>query len=563
MCNEKEICEQLPYTEITDINVLFEGLKTFEQSVVAQSEPPMDKFIFDDYNNFNEKFIRHIFCSTTELQRRLGFTTTAEVVTFRNEIKNILINWAEIICIDVDESFRGLQLGQSYQFDSLGVDGLREGRIPIVNSLGNRVKYGASYFKIVIPKIILTEDLKSKIFKLFFRDDIRMILCCLCEENCYWSKLKVKDKEYGICIDCLRKYRIGTCNDCEQVSILKEQRLSYSGGLCYKCYIETRNSPERLCEVCNKGFYVNIDIIEVEYKVCPSCLSEKEGKTENILRKLSKENALFNKYHYKWFVNYLKESKNVKSLKDRTFGLEFEVNSKSENFYESLQLFIKDISRTKVHGFRLSDYLIAKRDGSLGYNGIEFNTVILSGKEGFEVLHKIVEVFNRNFSVDDRCGLHVHIGTEDYNTEDYQNSYYFYQRFQEHFKYYVSKDRLHNNYCQSLTIRKKSDIKSRDSDFLTKDRYRSVNYKAISEFRTLEFRILEGTLNIEKIVNWIELHIKILNYIKNNPKMMDKNTSIYRLLKKILGKDMFEDFMNRKKYWDYLESDGKCVRYNW
>lgn len=105
---------------------------------------------------------------------------------------------------------------------------------------------------------------------------------------------------------------------------------------------------------------------------------------------LEKQNLIFktNDENNKFFDKLY----NINQLKDYTFGIEFETISgiiPNEQLYNSS--------------------LVPLRDGSI--NGIEYATIPLSGKEGFNKLKEDVELLNiNNCDYDETCSLHIHVG---------------------------------------------------------------------------------------------------------------------------------------------------------
>jgi hypothetical protein len=267
-------------------------------------------------------------------------------------------------------------------------------------------------------------------------------------------------------------------------------------------------------------------------------------------------------------------TKNINVQNTRTFGVELEVTSKVRNhtikgmdrhepyisILDNVVNCHKELSSIKIAGLSLDKYLIPRHDGSLDHmKGVEFNTVILCNDEGFKILEKILEVMNKYFTVDLKCGLHVHLGVNDFTKDKLQSLYVFYRYFESYFKYYVRKDRLDNVYCKRMFKLSKEKIKEinfgtyyfvpyrhkYDAEY-NENRRHSVNFDPIKIYGTVEFRVMEGTLDYAKIKHWIDLHITIFEWIKNNDSILDTKRPA---LRDILGKKLWNDLRGRiRKY---------------
>ena len=91
------------------------------------------------------------------------------------------------------------------------------------------------------------------------------------------------------------------------------------------------------------------------------------------------------------------------------------------------------------------------------------------------------------------------------------------------------------------------------------DRYCAINFMSINEHNTLELRILEGTLDTKKIINWIKLHLTIIEWVKNNPIInYDKKLNV----EEIFGKELYDELSEKKKIYDKETIIGREYKKN-
>jgi hypothetical protein len=148
-------------------------------------------------------------------------------------------------------------------------------------------------------------------------------------------------------------------------------------------------------------------------------------------------------------------------------------------------------------------------------------------------------------TVNNSCGVHVHFGIEG-NAQDKDNVAFLkrilkmYCKFENAINALMPVSRHDNRYCKSIThtITSRARNNGMNVDGLTKeeiafkaldacntlpklrstlyqDRYHKVNLEAIDRHNTIEFRQHSGTLNAEKIVNWIMLLSGLIDAAKN------------------------------------------------
>lgn len=225
----------------------------------------------------------------------------------------------------------------------------------------------------------------------------------------------------------------------------------------------------------------------------------------------------------------------------RTIGLEFETSLGSISESDCLK-----------YG------LIPLRDGSI--TGAEYSTVILQGNSGFNLLKKQLELLRNNTAFNKDCSLHIHFGEYTLDPKLIYNLYSILYKIQRELQMYIPKYSFYTekyksngkSYCKSLpsydnfenlfysitgmpflgsfTQPHPNDI-TREHKWNVSTRYywcNLVNLLCYNVNKTVEFRFLRPTYNLEKILTWIYILNGFLDYASlglpptNITSMLDK-----------------------------------------
>ena len=158
----------------------------------------------------------------------------------------------------------------------------------------------------------------------------------------------------------------------------------------------------------------------------------------------------------------------------------------------------------------LDKYWGAKSDGSI--DGLEFYTAILQGDQGTKAVATLEKVSTENgWAVDRRCGYHLHINMNGESADKLQAIANAYHTTYILWSKYVNSDRVSNCFCRKHRglISKYDHLKELHAwiEFGRRtNRYTWINWDAYRKFRSLEIRLHEGTLNPDRILNWIKAH---------------------------------------------------------
>ncbi len=139
--------------------------------------------------------------------------------------------------------------------------------------------------------------------------------------------------------------------------------------------------------------------------------------------------------------------------------------------------------------------------------------VLATQDEVPEVVTKLCDYLKKiDAYVNKSCGLHVHLDMRNRNLENAYSNLVASQKFLFAMQ---PKSSQENSYCLPVTGRKYK---------VHRTRYHAINSKAYAEHKTLEMRLHSGTVNAEKIINWVQLLATIADapLFLRAPKTLDR-----------------------------------------
>jgi len=155
----------------------------------------------------------------------------------------------------------------------------------------------------------------------------------------------------------------------------------------------------------------------------------------------------------------------------------------------------------------------AKNDCSV--SGKEFVSDILSGDAGLDEVRRLCEfAANNGWSVDSRCGLHLHFDVSKESDENLRRIAGAYLLTYSVWGKFVDSNRLNNIYCEASNATfDEIGTWGAFSDFANRQpRYEWINFAAYAKHKTFEIRLHQGSLDANKICNWIRAHIIFADY---------------------------------------------------
>lgn len=177
---------------------------------------------------------------------------------------------------------------------------------------------------------------------------------------------------------------------------------------------------------------------------------------------------------------------------------------------------------------------VSQHDVSIFPRGVEFVSRPMQGDELFNKVGGFCELLaERGYTVNRTCGLHLHIEVP-LTLNMVKKLYIFYSNYEKMFFSMLPKSRQNNKYCQKIERHDKFNLEdvmkinslnefialyyenksyNRENHSYDK-RYCWVNFHSMFYRGTLEIRAHSGTVNKEKVLNWMEIHLRIMEFLR-------------------------------------------------
>lgn len=210
---------------------------------------------------------------------------------------------------------------------------------------------------------------------------------------------------------------------------------------------------------------------------------------------------------------------------NRRFGVELEFNEPSErNWIGRIKGILRNEGITVMRYPGAYDTSIAKHwrlmtDGSCGYELVSPPLDLYDRASYTEITYVMNAIRSIGGTVDDRCGLHVHIEATDLTVTQIKNWLWAYASKEEQLDKLVPEHRRGDNhrFCQSNmcsdlylhTLDRCKTVKDICNKVVT-TRYHKFNTHSFIKYGTIEIRHLHGTLDIDVLTNWIWVQTKLM-----------------------------------------------------
>ena len=310
-------------------------------------------------------------------------------------------------------------------------------------------------------------------------------------EDCH--AVYIEDTNEYVCDDCAEQHYY-QCMDCNRwYSHDNVYTDSLGNNLCKDCYCDNYY----ICSGC--GEFVRMDDCywddRTDEPFCACCYEDEE------------QNQIINRYHSNnnWIVHYTESERDDYMSDKLTLGLEIEVEGNTEfakGFMERVD----------------NDLIYLEKDSSV--EGFEIITQPMTREYATEVFpNKISEGFkylrDNDFKGHNAGGIHIHVA----NYGDTRLTVYRLKRL------LYNLDSKQQSLFLKLTQRTKNDLiqwadnqvpfdMSIECAFLQDSRYESLNLD--DRTGTLEFRIFNSNLRVERISKNIEMVCSLLDYINSS-----------------------------------------------
>lgn len=236
---------------------------------------------------------------------------------------------------------------------------------------------------------------------------------------------------------------------------------------------------------------------------------------------------------------------------ERKFGVEMEAFGVSRQTLKT-QLLNQNIAcETEEYNHSARRHWKFVNDSSIsGSNSFECVSPILIGNAGLEELRKVCTVLQmNNVQVNKSCGVHIHFDATGIGFIQMQNLLLNYISFEEEIDSFMSITRRAsvNQYTRSVKTRSDAVKAATTLSGLISafpDRYYKVNMKAYERQNTIEFRQHSGTVEYEKISNWVLFLHNLVDYSLRHK--YPQSEADFNALKRLNQKIVFDYLITRK-----------------
>tara|TARA_R110000765_G_scaffold386823_1_gene478912 strand:- start:185 stop:1207 length:1023 start_codon:yes stop_codon:yes gene_type:complete len=215
-----------------------------------------------------------------------------------------------------------------------------------------------------------------------------------------------------------------------------------------------------------------------------------------------------------------------------TFGVEIEFIGANRRDVETVMRDAGVNVRMEGYNHTTRNYWKLVTDATLGYeNAGELVSPILSGAAGFANLEKTINALNEvpGVTVDRRCGLHVHLAWTGMAPDHVKNIIVRYAKHEDDIDAWMPSSRRGTNSRWAKKIDSTLINRARRGDTLhsiarnVMDRYYKVNAECLRTHGTVEFRQHGGTIDLDKIENWVRFLMGFVTASKKTTSGADAN----------------------------------------
>lgn len=210
---------------------------------------------------------------------------------------------------------------------------------------------------------------------------------------------------------------------------------------------------------------------------------------------------------------------------NRRFGVEIEAYNCTRDTLaaalreEGIQVTVESYNHNTRNHWKLVT------DSSLsGNQTFELVSPVLEGQRGLQELKKVCWVLDAcNVKVNSSCGLHIHFDAANFTLQTWKNIAISYKRIESVIDRFMPQSRRNNQYCRSLqiiteqSVNNATSIEQLQSGAFQRTRYFKVNPQSYSRHKTIEFRQHSGSINFEKISNWILFLNGLVTFASEQP----------------------------------------------
>ena len=242
---------------------------------------------------------------------------------------------------------------------------------------------------------------------------------------------------------------------------------------------------------------------------------------------------------------------------NRTFGIELEIVHRNKTK-------LRDAIRHRGVACEIEGYNHNTRrhwkivsDASVN-GGYELVSPVLKGFDGLREVKLVCEALEKvSATVNKTCGFHAHFGTEDFREaiKVWRNLYINYATLESDIDAFMPPSRRHNFYCKTLKVtgwkakmQAAQTLVELEQAITARNRYFKLNSQSYWRHGTVEFRQHSGTVEFEKIKNWLLFCARFIELSKKET----LNNGGKRALAKLLDSKLASFYKQRKQKFERI-----------
>ena len=380
-----------------------------------------------------------------------------------------------------------------------------------------------------------------------------------------------RTEEGNICSDCRNAFYF-RCSKCEELHANEDGVRACGSLMCISC----RDDNYTYCDHCGEWDRDedSHEITSDNTMVCDSCFDDYYETCNDCEATYGRDDGYYvsgygsvcdNCRDYYYYCNECgeyHEENNGEYDDDDNWTCDRCLNGRSEHIrcgdgVQQASNTFKEIAYENTYGIELetskavSESMISVfsevHDGSI--TGKEYVSPILQGDEGLQKIREFCyNAVKAKAEVDNACGYHVHIGSGHLNFQQIKNVWWLYKYFEPVFYAMLPKSRSkqagsgscwcapindmftfkqienceNNRDLMRLYYNFRHNDEERMQDHAKGNRYANQRYRSINLHShwyrgTIEFRGHSGTLDSRKTINWLKLHLLVVDLATNTP----------------------------------------------
>lgn len=210
---------------------------------------------------------------------------------------------------------------------------------------------------------------------------------------------------------------------------------------------------------------------------------------------------------------------------NRRFGIEIEAyNCRMDVLVDALREEGIQVSAENYNHTTRNHWKLVTDSSLSGNDTFELVSPVLEGEAGLQELKKVCWVLDAcGVKVNASCGLHIHFDAANFSLQTWKNIAISYKHIESVIDKFMPESRRNNNYCRSMRnitehkINNAQSIDNLQQVAFENTRYFKVNPQSYSRHKTIEFRQHAGSINYDKISNWVLFLNGLVTFAQQQP----------------------------------------------